>query len=175
MKQIIIKTPAKINLTLEVLDKRKDGYHNIRSVMHAINLYDILKLKVEKSRNTEIVLKGNSPDIPYDERNLVYKATKIFLDKIKLTNVKIEFYIEKNIPITAGLAGGSANASGALLGLNRCFDEILNNTVINELASQLGSVLNFCLQGGCALCTGRGEILICLLQKENHIIKHHKI
>lgn len=159
MIEVKIQTPAKINLTLEVLDKRPDGFHNIQSIMQAINLYDFLTIKVEDSTGNKIELSGNSNEIPYDEKNLVYKAAFKFLEKAKIQNKKVSIYIEKNIPIEAGLAGGSTNAAGTFFGLNQIFNNILNNSEINTLCAILGSDLNFCLKGGCALCTSRGEII----------------
>ena len=124
--QLKIKTPAKINLTLEVLNKREDGYHNIQSIMQMINLYDYLTISVEDSDEELITLSGTSDEIPYNEKNLVYKATKIFLDKTNIHNKHIDIYIEKNIPISAGLAGGSTNAAGTIYGLNKLFNNILS-------------------------------------------------
>lgn len=304
MHEIKVKCPAKINLTLEVLNKREDGFHNIQSVMQTIDLFDILTIKIEKSENFAIKLFGTSDEIPYDERNLVYKAVELFVnalsprphgerdrvrgkykdiyDQLTLEKAKdlrknttdaekclwqilrnrqlnglkfrrqvplghyiadfvckekkliveldssghleelqikhdlkrteflesegykiIRFYntdifknlegiideilinldfpltptlspqwrggiapnfavsihIEKNIPIAAGLAGGSTDAAGTLWGLNKLFDNVLSDEELHELCAQLGSDLNFCLRGGCQLATGRGEIL----------------
>lgn len=177
MFEIKVKCPAKINLTLEVLDKRPDGFHNIQSVMQAIDLFDILIITVEKSNKFEIKLSGTSDEIPYDGRNLVYKAAKLFYEEI--VNMKLEtrngkrnfshcsllnahrisVHIEKNIPVAAGLAGGSTDAAGTLWGLNKLFGNVLSDKELHELCARLGSDLNFCLEGGCRLATGRGEIL----------------
>lgn len=157
-----VKCPAKINLTLEILNKREDGFHNIQSVMQTIDLFDILTIKVEESNKFEIKLSGTSNEIPYDERNLVYKAIELFFDKLKNnknTFYSISVHIEKNIPIAAGLAGGSTDAAGTLWGLNKLFNNILSNEELHELCAKLGSDLNFCLEGGCQLATSRGETL----------------
>ena len=159
MKKIKVKTPAKINLTLEVLNKRKDGFHNIQSVMHTINLYDYLSFEICKSKYTEINLNGNSSLIPYDSSNLVYKAAVKFFESAKISDVKLDVYIEKNIPIAAGLAGGSTNAAGTFFALNKLFNNILSDEDVDSLCASLGSDLNFCLKGGCCLCTSRGEII----------------
>lgn len=159
MHEIKVKCPAKINLTLEILNKREDGFHNIQSVMQTIDLFDILTIKIEESDEFAIKLTGTSDEIPYDERNLVYKAAKVFFEKTNLSPNKILIHIEKNIPIAAGLAGGSTDAAGTLWGLNKLFNNILSNKELHELCAQLGSDLNFCLEGGCQLATGRGEIL----------------
>jgi len=157
--QIKIKTPAKINLTLEMVNKRPDGYHNIKSVMQLIDLYDYLTFNVEKADNSSITLNGSSNEIPYNEKNLVFKAAKLFLDKTQINNYKIDVYIEKNIPVSAGLAGGSTNAAGTLFGLNKLFNDILSQEELHELCSGLGSDLNVCLEGGCLLATSRGEVI----------------
>lgn len=156
MKQIKVKAPAKINLTLEVLDKRPDGFHNIKSIMQAISLYDYLTVKVEESDATEILLSGNSDKIPYDGRNLIHKAVDKFLEKASII-ARVEIYLEKNIPIEAGLAGGSTDAAAAFFALNNLFEQPLGDEQIEELCASLGSDLNFCLNGGTAICTGRGE------------------
>lgn len=157
MSRIKIAAPAKINLTLEVLDKREDGFHNLKSIMQAISLYDYLTFDVTDSDKTQITLCGNSDKIPYDNKNLVYKAIEKFLEKTAINNKKIEVYIEKNIPVEAGLAGGSTDAAAAFFALNKLFNNPLSNEEIELLCASLGSDLNFCLHGGTALCTGRGE------------------
>jgi len=167
--EIKVKTPAKINLTLEILNKRPDGFHNIQSIMQMIDLYDYLTINVEDSTETKIELSGTSDEIPYDEKNLVYKAAKLFLDKTKIENKLIKVFIEKNIPISAGLAGGSTNAAGTLFGLNKLFNNILSTEELHELCSQLGSDLNVCLEGGCLLATSRGEVISKLPFRENPV------
>lgn len=177
---IKIKCPAKINLTLKITGKRDDGFHNIDSIMQTINLFDYLTISTEKSDETDIILSGTSDEIPYNEKNLVYKAAKLFLENItsplegevcfqnepKMANFrkqgegyKISIYIEKNIPIAAGLAGGSTDAAGTLYGLNKLFKEPLTKKQLHQLCSQLGSDLNLCLEGGRQKTSGRGEIL----------------
>ena len=158
-KRIKVKTPAKINLTLEVLNRREDGFHNIRSIMQAINLYDYLTFELTPCKGIKTELSGNSLEIPYNESNIVYKAIVKFLEKTKINNVKLSVYIEKHIPVSAGLAGGSTNAAGVFFALNRLFNNVLSEKELDELCASLGSDLNFCLHGGCALCTSRGEIL----------------
>ena len=156
--KIRIQCPAKINLTLKVIDKRPDGFHNIESIMQTIDLFDYLTIEKEPSENFEIILSGNSSEIPYNEKNLVYKAAKLFCDKTQKTG-KFSIYIEKHIPIAAGLAGGSTDAAGTLLGLNELFDKPLSKTELHKLCAQLGSDLNVCLEGGRLMAKGRGEII----------------
>lgn len=155
-KKIRVKAPAKINLTLEILNKREDGYHNIKSIMQAISLYDYLTFSVKKSDITKINLNGNSDKIPYNEKNLVYKAIDAFFNKTRI-RAEVDVFIEKNIPVEAGLAGGSTDGAAALYAMNMMFDEPLDTAQLDELCASLGSDLNFCLHGGTALCTGRGE------------------
>ncbi len=156
-----IKTPAKINLTLEILRKREDGFHEIQSIMQAVDLYDTLNISVEdfKKGLNEINLCGNNNLIPYDNSNLVYKATEAFLNTAKIKNKKISIYIDKKIPVAAGLAGGSSNAAGTLKGLNFLFDNLLTDDELHKIASALGSDVNFCLVGGTQLASSRGEVL----------------
>ena len=99
MKKIKVKTPAKINLTLEVLNRRADGFHNIQSIMQAISLYDYLTFDVSSASGIDIVLNGSSPDIPYNSFNLVYKAAERFFEKAGINNVKLNIYIEKTLQI----------------------------------------------------------------------------
>ena len=155
---IKVKCPAKINLTLEILNKREDGFHNIKSIMQMISLYDYLTITVEKTGQAKISLSGNSKDIPYDEKNLVYKAIELFLDEAQINDLSVHVDIEKNIPIAAGLAGGSTDAAGAIWGLNYIL-EIFDSEKLNIMCSKLGSDLNVCLNGGCVLATSRGEII----------------
>ncbi len=158
MQCVKVQCPAKINLTLKVLNRRDDGFHNIESIMQTINLFDYLTIDIENSSASEILLDGNNKEIPYNEKNLVYKAAKLFLDKTNLQNKKISIYIDKSIPVSAGLAGGSTNAAGTLYGLNKIFNDILTCDELNNLCAELGSDLNVCLNGGRILAKGRGEI-----------------
>ncbi len=168
MKKIRVKTPAKINLTLKVGKKRPDGFHPIESIMAAINLFDYIDINISdrhgfldaKSGMPKINISSNSNEIPHDSSNIAYKAAELFFEScpdISLDEVNI--YIEKNIPVCAGLAGGSTNASGVIFGLNKIFNEPICSEKIDVLLQKLGSDLNFCMQGGRKLCRGRGEIL----------------
>lgn len=158
MKEIKIQCPAKINLDLRVypVDK-KTGFHPIKSIMQTINLFDILTIKIKEG--DKLTLFGTSDEIPYDEKNICYKAAKLFLEKIN-QKLDIEIFIEKNIPVCAGLAGGSTDAAGVLYGLNKLLDYPYGLKELHKLASELGSDLNFCLEGGTKLCTGRGEKMV---------------
>ena len=155
--QIKVKTPAKINLTLEIVGKRNDGFHEIKSIMQMINLYDYLTFDISKNDEFEINLSGNNPNIPYNEKNIVYKAIKLYVEKAKVVPHRFDVYLDKHIPSEAGLAGGSTNAAGTFLVLNKYFDNLLTEKELHELCAKLGSDLNVCLMGGCTLATGRGE------------------
>jgi len=157
MQKIRIKAPAKINLTLEILSKRPDGFHNIQSIMQTISLYDYITIKNTNKTGKIIKLTGTSNEIPYNEKNLVYKATELFLKYTQINNYCLEIHIEKHIPIAAGLAGGSTDAAATILGLNKLFKTNLSNITLHQLCSKLGSDLNVCLEGGCILALQRGE------------------
>lgn len=156
---IEIKTFAKVNLTLEVLNRRDDGFHNIQSIMQNINLFDVLTFDINENETNSFVLRGNSNKIPYDKSNLVYKAIELFFEKTNITNKKVKVYLNKNIPTEAGLAGGSSNAAGTFVALNKYFNNPLKKEELHNLCLTLGSDLNFCLAGGTCLCTSRGEIV----------------
>lgn len=155
---IKVSCPAKINLTLEVVNKRDDGFHNIKSIMQTVSLYDYLTIEAKKAETTEITLSGTSEEIPYNEKNLVYKAAKLFLEESGIS-AKINIFIEKNIPIAAGLAGGSTDAAGTLYGLNEILGQPFCREKLHELCAKLGSDLNVCLEGGTLLATSRGEVI----------------
>ncbi len=171
MEKIKIKTPAKINLTLKVEKKRADGFHPIESIMAAINLFDYIDIEVKRHddfkddtvkacNGIKINISSNSNEIPCDSSNIAYKAAELFLNFCMPHFLgEINIYIEKNIPVCAGLAGGSTNGAGVIFALNKMFDKSLCLNEINMLLEKLGSDLNFCFQGGKKLCKGRGEIL----------------
>lgn len=155
-QEIRIQCPAKINLDLKILGRRPDGFHNIESRMQAINLYDYLTISVAPGMS--IKLSGTSDEIPYDEKNIVHKAVKLFFDTLGQT-AAVEIFIDKNIPVSAGMAGGSTDAAGTIFGLNEILGKPLEREKLHCLCAQLGSDLNFCLEGGCKKTTSRGEIL----------------
>ena len=157
--EITVQCPAKINLDLKVINKREDGFHNIKSVMQTISLYDFLKISVESSDTFEINLSGNSNEIPYNEKNLVCKTAELFIETADIKPHRINIYIEKNIPVSAGLAGGSTDGAGTLYGLNKIFNNPLSGKELHMLCAMSGSDLNFCLEGGRQMTSDRGEIL----------------
>lgn len=153
---INIKANAKINLTLDILGKRDDGYHEVCMVMQSINLCDTLT--IAKLNEQKIILHGDVAGVAKPEDNLVYKAAKLFLDTYELKS-GVEIKLDKKIPVAAGLAGGSTDAAAVLRGLNELFELNLSVDELCKLSSKLGSDIPFCVRGGTMLATGRGEIL----------------
>ncbi|MFQ5862175.1 MAG: 4-(cytidine 5'-diphospho)-2-C-methyl-D-erythritol kinase [Candidatus Brocadiales bacterium] len=154
-KTISLTAPAKINLFLEVLGKRPDGYHELETVMQEIDLVDTLTLE-EMDRGIELTCTGQ--DVPCDENNLVWKAVSIFQEE---TGVKkgVRIHLVKRVPVAAGLGGGSSDAAAVLRGLNILWNMGLSETRLMDMAAQLGSDVPFFIKGGTALCKGRGEIV----------------
>ncbi len=152
---VTVKANAKINLTLDILGKRSDGYHEVEMVMQSVGLFDTVRLERQQ---TGISLQLDVQGLLADETNLAWKAARLYLDVYKIQGgVSIE--IEKRIPIAAGLAGGSADAAGVLIGMNRLFRMELSAKELCALGEQIGSDVPFCIEGGTMLATGRGEFL----------------
>lgn len=147
---------AKINLTLDVLSRRSDGYHEVDMVMQSIDLSDLIWL--DRLQSGRIVIESNAAHIPTDDRNLAVQAARAF---VKYTGIKsgIHITLEKNIPVAAGLAGGSSDAAAVLRGLNRMFRTALTEEQLSKLAEGIGSDVPFCIRGGTAIARGRGETL----------------
>ena len=148
---------AKINLFLDVTGIREDRFHNIKSVMHTISLSDKLTIEALPSDEACIEVSHNSAELKNDKDNLVYKSALKYLTKYDI-KTKIFITLEKNIPIGAGLGGGSADAAATLRGLNRIFNRATKDDLL-EMAGEIGSDVPLCLVGGIALCEGRGEII----------------
>lgn len=149
------KAYAKINLALDVTGKRPDGYHEVSMIMQAVSLYDILSFSPSE---TEIRLTCNLPGLECDSTNLAYRAAELLRQHCGISK-GIHIHLEKRIPLAAGLAGGSSDAAAVLRGLNRLWELGLEPAELEQLAAQLGSDVPFCLWGGTAHATGRGEIL----------------
>ncbi len=152
-EKLIIRAPAKLNLFLEVVGKRPDGYHDIESVKQTISLYDELTLEPAQS---EIRLVTDSADVPTGSENLAVGAAEL-LRKRTGCRRGATIRLEKNIPVSAGLGGGSSDGAAALAGLNRLWELKFPAEALHDLAAQLGSDVPFFLYGGTALCRGRGE------------------
>lgn len=148
-----IKAYAKVNISLDVVGKRKDGYHLLEMIMQSIDLYDEIKIDKKKSG---ITIKCNKQYVPTDERNLAYKAAKLFMEEYNI-NSGVEINIKKNIPVCAGLAGGSTDGAAVLKILNKIFDVDASEEELMKLGLRLGADVPYCIKGGTALCKGIGE------------------
>lgn len=148
---------AKLNLTLDVLGKRPDGYHDIKSVMQAISLRDDIEIDIGTGKPWKLLC--DKEDIPTDERNLAWKAAKLFFDTTGKDPEGLEIRITKRIPAEAGLGGGSADAAAVLRALNRHYGAPFSLPALAELGGQIGSDIPFCVLCGTAMAEGRGEML----------------
>lgn len=156
MNSISLKSRAKINLSIDVIGKREDGYHIVEMIMQTIDLYDDIKLKELEEDN--IIIKSECSYIPLNEDNIVYKAAKLIKEKMDIKK-GIEIFIKKNIPVAAGMAGGSSNAAAVLVGLNELWKLGLSKDELRDLGLKLGADVPFCIEGGTALAEGIGEKL----------------
>lgn len=152
---------AKINLGLDILRKREDGYHEVRMIMQTIQMYDVLKMK--KVKKPGISLSVNYPYIPSDERNLVYKAAKLLMDEFQVKE-GVDICLEKFIPVAAGMAGGSSDAAAAMVGINRLFKLGLSERELMDRAVNIGADVPYCIMRGTALAEGIGEKLTRIAQ-----------
>lgn len=148
---------AKLNLTLDVLGKREDGYHDLRSIMQTISIRDDIEIDIDTGKPW--CLKCDKEGIPTDERNLAWKAAKVFCDATGKNPDGIEIRITKRIPSQAGMGGGSADAAAVLRALNRHYGNPLSILALAELGANVGSDVPFCVVGGTAMVEGRGERL----------------
>lgn len=151
------KAYAKLNLTLDVLGKRSDGYHDLKSVMQTISLYDTVELDIGTGEPWKLIC--GRADIPCDERNLAWKAAKLYCDAVNKDPDGITIRIEKIIPSGAGMGGGSADAAAVLRMLNRYDGNLLTVEELSDLGAEIGSDIPFCVWGGTVMCEGRGEIM----------------
>lgn len=154
--KIYEKAPAKINLMLDVLHKRPDGYHEVEMIMTMVDLADRLEMEA-LSRDT-IIISSQAGYIPLDEKNLAFQAAKLIKERYNVRS-GVYIHLDKNIPVAAGLAGGSSDAAATLRGLNRLWDLNIPAEELKQLGAELGSDVPFCITGGTALATGRGELL----------------
>ena len=152
---------AKINLGLDILRKREDGYHEVRMIMQTIQMYDVLEMK--KVKKPGISLSVNYPYIPSDERNLVYKAAKLLMDEFQVKE-GVDICLEKFIPVAAGMAGGSSDAAAAMVGINHLFKLGLSEKDLMDRAVNIGADVPYCIMRGTALAEGIGEKLTRIAQ-----------
>ncbi|ANB60898.1 4-(cytidine 5'-diphospho)-2-C-methyl-D-erythritol kinase [Anoxybacteroides amylolyticum] len=152
--RLLVKAPAKINLSLDVLHKRPDGYHEVKMVMTTIDLSDRVELAPLASDTIQII--SHNRFVPDDHRNLAYQAAKLLKETFGVRK-GVAISITKTIPVAAGLAGGSSDAAATLRGLNKLWQLGLTMDELAELGAKIGSDVSFCVYGGTALATGRGE------------------
>lgn len=155
MEQQTLKAYAKVNLTLDVIGKLPNGYHEVKMIMQQINLYDEVTIS---KRKTGIELRTNSGFIPKDNRNIAFKAAQIMVERYDIKS-GIQIYIDKRIPISAGLAGGSTDAAAVIKGINLLFKLNLTLDEQMKIGLELGADVPFCIMGGAAIAEGIGEKL----------------
>lgn len=166
MIQLTLKAHAKLNTGLEVIRRREDGYHDINTVFYRLNLAD--EILIEEGEGISLISK---PDLGFPaERNLAYRAAVLFFDRFNIRNSGIKITLEKNIPIGAGLGGGSSDAAAVLLGLNKLFNINAEYDDLKKIASELGSDVPYFLKEGTALVQGRGDIIEYFDWKPEYII-----
>ena len=156
MREIKLKARAKINLGLDVVRKREDGYHEVRMIMQMINLYDRITLR--RSTEPGIRVTTNLPYLPVNEDNLVYRAAKLLMEEFQVTE-GAEIELQKYIPVAAGMAGGSSDAAAVMVGVNRIFHLGLTKKQLMERGVKIGADVPFCIMRGTALAEGIGEVL----------------
>lgn len=156
MKDMKLKALAKINLGLDVVRRREDGYHEVRMVMQTIHMYDNIGLKIQEK--PEIQIKTNLRYLPVNEDNLVYKGAKLLMDEFGIKK-GLSINLEKFIPVAAGMAGGSSDAAAVMVGVNRLFRLGLTREGLMERGVAIGADVPYCIMRGTALAEGIGEIL----------------
>ena len=156
-KLLRVNAPAKINLHLEVLGIRDDGFHELAMLMQSIDLVD--ELEIKERNDGQIILSTDNQTLTTNEDNLIIKAAQILSKESERFVPGADIYLRKRIPIGAGLAGGSSDGAAALIGLNHLWELNLSDQKLEELSAELGSDVPFCVKGGTQLCFGRGEIL----------------
>ena len=156
MKQVKIKAMAKVNLGLDVLRRRENGYHEVKMVMQTVDLYDVLTLT--KEEEDVISITSNTGELPLNEDNLIYKAARLLFERTG-KQYGVSIHLDKNIPIAAGMAGGSTDAAATLLALNHLFEFGLSKDELAEIGVKIGADVPYCIYGGTCLSEGIGEIL----------------
>ncbi len=164
--KMLIRAPAKINLHLEVIGKREDNFHELSMIMQSIDLCDFLEIK--SNNNGELKLSSNCSGLSLKEDNLIIKSASLLRKFTGNKKLGANIFLTKNIPIGAGLAGGSTDAAATLIGLNKLWKLNLDDKTLHLLAMSLGSDIPFCLNGGIQLCFGKGEILEEFKLKSNY-------
>lgn len=153
---MIVKAYAKINLTLDITRKRSNGYHELNSIMQTISLCDNVELK--KHKDSKITLYCTKKNVPLDERNTAYKAAQAIMDHFDL-DMGVDILIDKNIPMEAGMGGGSSDAAAVLKGMIKLYDLEISKEELKDIATAIGADVPFCLIGGTCKCSGIGDIV----------------
>lgn len=148
---------AKINLMLDIVNTRKDGYHDLFMIMQSVGIYDTVT--VTKTKSKKITITCNIDDIPLDESNIAHKAASAFFKATKIKNTGINIDIVKRIPHAAGMAGGSADGAGVIVALNKLYDANLTDDELCEIGVKVGADVPFCIKGGTLLAQGIGDVL----------------
>ena len=156
MEQLYLKAMGKINLGLDVVRKREDGYHEVRMIMQTVGVYD--RITLNRSRTPGIRITTNLYFLPVNENNLVYKAAQMLMEEFQVDE-GLEINLQKYIPVAAGMAGGSADAASVLYGVNRMFRLGLSQKGLMERGVKIGADVPYCLMRGTALSEGIGEVL----------------
>lgn len=156
MDEISVKALAKINLGLDVIRKRPDGYHEVRMIMQTVHLYD--QIVIQKTKEPGIIIESNLSFLPMDKSNLAYQAAKLLQDECRIKE-GVAVHLKKRIPVAAGMAGGSTDAAAVLYGMNELFGLGFKRKKLMELGVQIGADVPYCLMRGTALAEGIGEKL----------------
>lgn len=156
MENLTKKAYGKLNLSLDIVGKRSDGYHLVRMIMQTVNLYDVLEFT--KTKESGIILTTNRSDLPTNQDNLIYRAASLLMKNYSIQQ-GVRIHLEKHIPVAAGMAGGSADCAATLSGINTLFSLGLSTEDLMKFGTSLGADVPYCLLGGTALSEGIGEIL----------------
>lgn len=156
MDSLKLQAYGKINLSLDVLRLRDDGYHDVRMIMQSVRLHDLIGIR--RSRQPGIRLKTNLPFLPVNENNLMYRAAQLLMEEFDITD-GVELSLRKVIPVAAGMAGGSSDAASVLYGMNRIFRLGLSTKELEKRGVRLGADIPFCLRRGTMLSEGIGDVL----------------
>ena len=157
MSNFIVKSKAKINLSLDVISKREDGYHNLSMIMHTVNLCDTLTF--EEKQREDVFLSSNLSYLPCDNRNIVYKSYEAFYNNVNIKKQGFDIHINKVVPVCAGLGGGSTNAASTLIFLNEYHNNPLSTDALMKIGKELGADVPYGIIGGTCLAEGIGEKL----------------
>lgn len=166
-RELVLKAYGKINLGLDVVRRLENGYHEVRMIMQSVELADIVTMK--RLSEDKIIVRTNKGFLPCDERNLAYQAAKRIKESYAIKE-GVEIFLEKRIPVAAGMAGGSADCAAVLKGMDKLFALGLSLGELQKMGLKLGADVPYCLMGGCALAEGIGEVLTKLKQPPNCIL-----